>query len=120
MGKRGGMILDWKDASADELMLLEMISKLLDDNEQLLTFIFEPTLPKLRKRAGVLKEDSWKFSSGEALLIRVALDIWSGSGHVQLWELIEGWRPKDWRRFIPVIMELGEAAKETAPTPPQP
>jgi hypothetical protein len=34
MGKRGGMILDWKDASADELMLLEMISKLLDETSQ--------------------------------------------------------------------------------------
>jgi hypothetical protein len=110
------MIFAWKNASADELKLIEVISKLLDDNEQLLTFLFESTLPKLRKRAGVLKEDSWKFTGEEALLIRVALDIWSGSGHVQLWELIEGWRPEDWRRFILLIMELGDVAKEIVPS----
>jgi len=110
------MILSWKDASADELRLLEIISKLLDHNEQLLGFIFEATQPKLRKRAGVLKEDSWKFNNDEALLVRVALDFWSGSGHVQLWELIETWHADDWRRFTQIVMELGHLGK-TIPSP---
>ena len=61
------MIFSWKDASADELRLLKIISKLLNHNDQLINFIFEATLPKLRKRAGVLKEDRWKFGNDEAL-----------------------------------------------------
>lgn len=28
-------------------------------------------------------------SSGEILLIKIALDIWSGSGHAYVWEIIE-------------------------------
>jgi len=100
------MIFHWRNATSDELRLLKIISILVDQDDRLLSLLFEPTAPKLRKRAGILKEDTWKLSDGEALLVRAALDIWSGSGHVQLWELIETWDEDNWSRFIKAIQEL--------------
>ncbi len=76
---------------------------LLGHNERLLEFIFEPGDKRLRQRAGILKEDFWNFEEHEQLLIRVALDLWSGSGHVQLWEMTEAWDRNDWQRFQAAI-----------------
>lgn len=85
------------------LRIYNAVCVLLSHNERLLEFIFEPGGKRLRQRAGILKEDSWNFEEHEQLLIRVALDLWSGSGHVQLWEMTEAWDRNDWQRFQAAI-----------------
>jgi hypothetical protein len=53
--------------------IFEAIRALLDGNEKLLDYIFDPGGSRLRDRAGILKEDAWSFEEHEQLLIRVAL-----------------------------------------------
>ncbi len=86
-----------KDHEARQIF--EAIRILLGNDQNLMNYIFKREKFRLRVRAGILKEDAWKFSDSEQLLIRVALDFWSGSGHAQLWELLENWKVNDWKRF---------------------
>ena len=72
----------------------------------MLEFLFDPEKPRLRKRAGILKEDAWGFSHGEQLMIRLALEFWSGSGHVFLWELIETLDDKNLERVLHAVVEI--------------
>ena len=98
--------IKWPGADEKSLSFLRAISVLLNHNQTLLNFLFDCEKPRLRKRAGILRDDAWRFSEDEQLLIRVALDLWSGSGHVQLWELTEAWEKADWTLFSAAISEL--------------
>lgn len=98
-----------EEESRGSLRIFEAICVLLNHDEKLLNFIFEAGGKRLRERAGILKEDSWNFEESEQLLIRVALDLWSGSGHVQLWELTEAWNQSDWQRFDAAIQLIASA-----------
>lgn len=88
--------------------IFEAISILLGNDQKLMKYLFKYGEFRLRARAGILKEDAWKFSEAEQLLIRVALDFWSGSGHAQLWELLETWNGDDWKRFETAVRHYGE------------
>lgn len=99
------MTINWHGGDEKSLSLLRAISLLLNRNQTLLKFIFDSEKPRLRKRAGILRDDSWKFTEAEQLKIRVALDIWSGSGHVHLWEILESWNESDWKLFSTAVCE---------------
>lgn len=100
------MHIKWPGADEGATKLLESISLLLDNNKKILDFLFDPKSPRLRKRAGILRDDAWNLSEEDQLLVRAALDLWSGSGHVQLWELTEAWEPEIWKRFHAAILHL--------------
>ena len=102
----GEMNISWKDAQDVERKLFETISLLLGDNANLLQFLFDPTRPKIRKRPGLLRDDSWVLNHGEQLLVRAALDFWSGAGHLQLWEMLETWDTPTWTNFIRAVSRL--------------
>lgn len=102
----GNMNIHWKDAKDVEKKLFESISLLLGNNSHLLQFLFDPTRPKIKKRPGLLRYDSWVLSHGEQLLVRAALDIWSGAGHLQLWEMLETWDTPTWTNFIKAVCQL--------------
>lgn len=56
----------------------------------MLTFFFDPIdTNELRERPDYLLNDSWEFGSEKQILIRAALDIWSSSGNLFLWELLD-------------------------------
>lgn len=99
----------WPGADEGAIKLFKSISMLLDNNQEILDFLFDPKSPRLRRRAGILRDDAWKFSEEDQLFVRVALDLWSGSGHVQLWELAEAWGPEIWKRFSTAILQLKSA-----------
>ncbi len=107
------MIIEWKGAGPDELRLLRSIILLVGSDQRFLQFLFNPREPRIRKRAGVLRDEAWVFSHGEQLAVRAALDIWCGAGHVQLWELIETWNAENWARFIRAIGELKDLPSGT-------
>jgi hypothetical protein len=99
------MSFKWKNASANEILLYQCISLLLDYDKRLIEFVFDPERPKIRKRAGILREDAFFFSHGEQLLTRAALDFWSGSGQLALWEMLETWDSATWTRFVHAVAE---------------
>lgn len=96
----------WKDASASEILLHQCISHLLGYDRRLIDFIFDPERARIRKRAGILREDAYRFSDEEQLLIRAALDFWSGSGQLTLWEMLETWESATWSRFIGALSQF--------------
>lgn len=100
------MNINWPGADEKSLSLFRAVSVLLSHNQTLLDFLFDLERPRLRKRVGILRDDAWRFSEEDQLLIRVALDLWSGSGHVQLWELTETWGKVDWTLFSDAVFEL--------------
>lgn len=100
------MSIIWKSANETENGLLRAITILFGNDEKLLNFLFDPKVPKIRKRAGILRDESWELDDREQLLVRTALDIWSGSGHVQIWELLENLDEKNLSNCIVALCEL--------------
>lgn len=97
------MPIKWQNASKHDLKLLEGISILTDGRKDLLEFLLDPAQPRLRKRPGLLRDDSWGFSHGEILVVHAALDLWSGAGHLNFWDCIETWDYDNWIRFFAAI-----------------
>jgi hypothetical protein len=100
------MSYQWQGASCDEILLYQCISLLLGYERRLIDFVFDAKRPKIRKRAGILREDAHGFSDGEQLLIRAALDFWCGGGHLALWEMLETWDNATWARFTQALSEF--------------
>lgn len=66
-----------------------LISHLLGTDPRITGFLFEsPEASELRDRPERLLENIWELESEDRVLIRAALDIWSGSGLVFLAELL--------------------------------
>ncbi len=82
-------MIHWKDATKSNLRLLKAICIVFRKHPKLLSFLFDPHSPVLRAQPEALMKESRDFSSGEDLLVRVALDMWSGSGEAYVYELIE-------------------------------
>jgi len=100
------MRINWKNANKQEQLLLESITILTGGRNDLLEFLFDISTPRLRKRAGILRDDSWQFGPEEILLIQAALDFWSGSGHLAFWECLEIWNDNHWNDFVGAIQKL--------------
>lgn len=100
--------MTWESANPGDKMLREVIFRLFDSDKRLVDFLFDAETPRLRKRAGILKEDAWCFSYREQILIRAALDFWSGSGHVNLWELLDCLDDENLKRVLKAIAEVRE------------
>ncbi len=82
-------MINWPKANVVERRLLQAISNIFSESPKLLDFLFDPEKPKLRAMPEVLLLEAEDFSAKEDLLIRVALDMWSGSGSAEVWELLE-------------------------------
>lgn len=103
----------WIDASDEEIRLSSAIALLTRNDEALGAYLFDQSRPRLRERAGILRDDSWKFEREDQLRIRAALDLWSGGGHLFLFEIIEDWGQDDWRAFLKAICLLKGIRPET-------
>ena len=83
-----------------------IISRLFDFDQRMINFLFESTaLPNLRDRPGILLNDSWELTPEQQILVRAALDIFSGSGHVFLWELLNRLSEQNLSRLILALIE---------------
>jgi hypothetical protein len=83
-------MLDWSCASRYELRLLYVYKRIFCKHDKLLAFLFESKLPQLKRDPKELLQDMGVFSSGEQILIRIALDLWDGSGGTYLWDIFQG------------------------------
>jgi hypothetical protein len=82
-------VLNWDKAGRAERRMMESLNLMFSGHGKLLEFLFEPDRPKLRQEPEILLSLAGGYSSGERILIRVALDIWCGAGEVRLWDIIE-------------------------------
>jgi hypothetical protein len=82
-------MVQWERATKTDRRVYRAVSLVLTKHPYLLKFLFDPVEPRLRLAPEELLRESAHMSSGEDLLVRVALDLWSGSGDAHVWELIE-------------------------------
>ena len=82
-------MIQWEKATKTDRRLFLAISQVFNKHPYLLEFLFDSHEPRLRLIPDELLGESAYLSAGEDLLVRVALDLWSGSGHAHVWELIE-------------------------------
>lgn len=92
----------------------EIISHLLAFDQRTMDFLFDPdsSPPCLRELSGVLLDDSWELKSEQQILVRAALDIWSGSGNAFLWELINGLCKQNFYRLSVALVKYRELASK--------
>lgn len=77
----------WPTADIGDQKRLEIISNLLWPHEKLLLFLFKTNKPELNGSPEEMKERAQCFSSGEKVLISLALDVWSGAGDTKVTDL---------------------------------
>lgn len=87
---------------------ISSIGTLLGHQEYFLYFIFSHKRPELRLSPTDLIDEMNGFSHGEQVLLRVALDMWSGSGEVHLWEILKVLDDKNFISFIRAIVYFRE------------
>lgn len=79
----------WSRASRAERRLFLLIEQIFSNHPQLLEFFFDKSQPRIRFEPLDMIKEAGCFSSGEQVLIRVALDMWSCSGNAKVWQLLE-------------------------------
>ena len=108
----GFQMIRWKTATKTDQRLLEIIGHMFCKHLYLLDFFFDPNEPRLRQLPEELLKESAVMSSGEDLLVRVALDLWSGSGDARVWELIEILDGENFVYVLRSLYELGPKLKD--------
>ena len=78
----------WSELDRLDKVKLEAIQILLCHHSKLFLFLFDPLNYCLNTSPDVLLEKATCFSSGEYILIQMALDIWSSSGYAHIYELL--------------------------------
>jgi len=82
-------MLNWKDPGRHPRRMQESLNLIFSHHPSLLEFLFEKDRAKLCAEPEWLLDSTGEFSEGEQILIRVALELWSGIGGVRLWDSIE-------------------------------
>ena len=97
-------MLNWQEASESDQRLGVALEWIFRNDIELLELLFESSSPNLKDEPENLLSKIGCFSSGEQILIRVALDLWSGSGGARFWDVIHR---LDGRHKMSVIVALG-------------
>lgn len=56
----------------------------MSQSPQLLKFLFHPEIPQLRLPPEELLREALGFSSGDLILVRIAIDLWCEQGNLPL------------------------------------
>lgn len=83
------------------------LSLLLANDPALLDFVLDPTRRRLRQSPRRLRRDARNFPSGERILVRIALDLWNGSGRARLADVVRRLDPVRLEGFLLAVQFLG-------------
>ena len=78
----------WKNACPGDLKRYRIIAQALERHPNLLHSLFQTDRAQLTTSPDQIKRRTGAFSTGEKVLIRAALDIWSDQGGVLLNDLL--------------------------------
>ncbi len=95
----------WKGASQSDRKRYAVIAGALERQPALLRLLFRADRPELSSPPEEISSHVGAFSSGEKILVRVALDIWSGSGDVLLMDLCR-LDPQNFRNAITAFIKM--------------
>ena len=97
----------WPNAGKVERKLFEAISLIFKNHLYLLDFLFEPDVAKIRDVPEELIFQSGDLSCGEDLLVRIAIDLWSGGfGDACVWELVEILDEDNFSNVLEALLKL--------------
>lgn len=82
-------MLNWKGTTEHCRQMQEVLNLIFAKHPELLHFLFDRHEPCLRQDAETLLCEAGVFSSGEKILIQVALDLWSGEGQARFWDIVQ-------------------------------
>jgi hypothetical protein len=96
-------MIHWKNACESDEVLKLAIGNLFKKNPEIINLFFNQTQPRLICSPEEIKEMARGFGSGDDLLIRIALDVWSEEGGIHFNEI---YQKLDEHRFVEVINVL--------------
>jgi hypothetical protein len=108
-------MLNWQGAGRHERRMQEVFNLIFENHPEFLGFLFEPERARLRMAPDELLTEAGGFSTGERILIRVALDLWSGQGHVQLWDMVERLDDENYHHVLAGLRHLRPIEEDGAP-----
>ncbi|MBX9767152.1 MAG: hypothetical protein K2X47_07770 [Bdellovibrionales bacterium] len=79
----------WQGATKSDQEMYGAISLLFRSHPELLDFLFDKRRARLRLSPVEMLDGLRGFSGGEQVLIRVAMDLWSGCGNTKLSRMLE-------------------------------
>lgn len=93
-------MVSWRHASSSDRRLYSAVSAIFLKHPHLLRFLFDDHEPRLRMIPEEMLREIRGFSSGEQILVRVAMDIWSGSGNAKIWQIVETLDPDNFANVL--------------------
>ncbi len=99
-------MLLWKNADESDKFLFSLIAGLLEKHSYLIDLILDKDRPRLKDTSENIKQMAFTLSSGENLLVRLALDIWDGSGGVLWTELCHHLDERNFNLVIQTLIKL--------------
>lgn len=108
-------MLDWQGAGRHERRMQEVLNLIFQNHPQFLEFLFDRERARLRLEPEELLMEAGAFSTGERILIRVALDLWSGKGDVHLWDLVERLDDENYQNVLAGLRHLRPIEWDGAP-----
>jgi hypothetical protein len=89
-----------------QIHLRECISLLLSHDEDLMGFIFTCWKPRFRMHPKKLLREAQELDPKQRLLVQAAMDMWNGSGGVNLYEFLSGLEYEHLINFMIAICHL--------------
>jgi hypothetical protein len=105
-------VLNWKRTNRYELRMQKTLNLIFRKHPALVDSIFDKERPRLRCEPERILMECGVFSSGEKILIRVALDLWNGSGGVSLWDVVERLDVDNYRNVLRGLLNLRQIDDE--------
>jgi hypothetical protein len=99
-------MLNWKTCSTEERRLADIIHLIFKPYPELEQFLFNAKTPNLNEPPEFLLAQIGAFSSGEQVLIRVVLDLWSGEGDTPLFDIIHRLDDRNFTHVMAALLYL--------------
>ena len=94
----------WVKARDSERLYYEAIARVFGNHPHLLKGFFEEQTARLSHAPDEILHLSQGFADSEIVLVKVALDIWSGSGNAIVWQVLEVLDGNNFRNVIHGLM----------------
>ncbi len=88
----------------NEQITVNAIRKLFSNTTYLFDFFLDDDHSRIRFRPDKMRWEIQDLFNDEQILIRVGLDIWSGSGDARVWELLEFLNDDDFEAAIGALL----------------
>jgi hypothetical protein len=79
----------WQGATESDREIYIVIRMIFQNHPKLLEFLFDKAYARLRYEPMEMWKALGALSGGEQILVRIAMDVWSGSGNAKLWRILE-------------------------------